>query len=294
MTLARDQHLSHPHQLRFSVAVEDIVLWIGAILGIASFAWQIFQWLGGRSERKSGTLNNKVLKPWSHVRLEQVFGEQTEPNSLAFVVPKTALHPDAGPVVPEYADSIDVYQLVGFVKAHDFLGAKHRDLGGEWFKLEFLMEDYNSLLDVRRELIEPMVKEGMAAAYPNLRAANHPPGSSDKDVYFVSQIAKSVAQQSYTYANYPNWSLELSRSQTTLKGEIRFTLGGPYALVYQVAESDADEAKMRQLMERWIHDRKLRELNVQLFQMNGRLEARVAQFRMKLSELCLEIEQTGG
>jgi len=65
-------------------------------------------------------------------------------------------------------------------------------------------------------------------------------------------------------------------------------------LLFGVPESLTDDNKMRDLLLRWIQDNRLREVNVRMISARSKLEQALDQFRTKLREVCLDIDQSGG
>ena len=65
-------------------------------------------------------------------------------------------------------------------------------------------------------------------------------------------------------------------------------------LLFGVPESLADDNKMRDLLLSWIQDSPLKDLNVRMINARAKLEQALDQFRTKLREVCLEIDQSGG
>jgi len=88
----------------------------------------------------------------------------------------------------------------------------------------------------------------------------------------------------------------MSKSTTTEGGEKRWSLSeqNSMPLLFGVPESLTDDNKMRDLLLRWIQDNRLREVNVRMISARSKLEQALDQFRTKLREVCLDIDQSGG
>jgi len=282
-----------------SLATDDLVLWTGFITGIigtvvatVSLIWQLLQWRSGRKERKILTLNANVLKPWSEVVVSHVSGW---PDGIDLFVPKNAFPVD---MVPKIAnEGIPVSKVTGIFQAQMYLRERpeHSDVFDEWVRADQALREYNDARRERHRLVETMVAWGMAVAYPNLNAAtsfDYPSAGS----YWAPQVVSVVERMSLQFAAYGKLNVQMSKSTTMEGGEKRWNLSeqNSMPLLFGVPESLADDNKMRDLLLSWIQDSPLKDLNVRMINARAKLEQALDQFRTKLREVCLEIDQSGG
>lgn len=282
-----------------SLAVDDVILWTGFITGIigtvvatVTLIWQLLQWRNARKERSILTLNAHVLKPWSEVAVTPVGGW---PDGIELFVPKNAFPADVAPKIPD--QGLPVSKLTGLFQAQMYLSghAHHEGTWVEWIRADRALDAYNDARRERHKFVETMVTEGMAVAYPDLAAATSPE-SPPANSYWLPQVITVVERMSYQFAAYSILNVQMSKSMMNVRGENRgwsLSEHNSMPLLVGVAESRVDDDKMKNLLLRWTQDDRLKVFNVTMVETRAELEHALEDFRTKLKEVCLEIDQSG-
>src|SRR5205823_11309050 len=141
--------------------IELAQLWVATVSGLAGLGgvlWQVFQHFSGRKEETNRKLNRTVLKPWSHVKIVSLY-DHDQYNRIMLGIPKDALPSDVAPSSGE--QGLDVQRLPGLSTAEVFLRKHYPDVFSFWIEVRRLQEKYDSLLQRRRAIVEPVVKAGM-------------------------------------------------------------------------------------------------------------------------------------
>src|SRR5439155_25550222 len=141
--------------------IELAQLWVATIAGLAGLAgvlWQVYQHFSGRKEETNRKLNKTVLKPWSHVKIVSLY-DHDQYNRIMLGIPKEALPSDVAPSSGE--QGLDIQRLPGLSTGEVFLRKKYPDVFSDWAEVMRLQGRYESLLQSRRRIGEPVVGAGL-------------------------------------------------------------------------------------------------------------------------------------
>src|SRR5437899_1252691 len=108
--------------------IETAQLWVATVAGLAGLAgllWQIYQHFSGRKEESNWKLNRNVLKPWSDLKINNLY-DNDQRNRIALVIPKEALPSDVAPSTGEQGR--EVMRLPGLSKGEAFLRKQYPDV----------------------------------------------------------------------------------------------------------------------------------------------------------------------
>ncbi len=279
------------------MAADDIVLWtafvtgiIGTVVATASFLWQLLRWRSQRKDRSITTLNNRVLRPWSDIAIIEVHGW---PNGIELRVPKNEF-PSGTSGVPE--DGLRFRDIPGARRGLDYITSTHPHVAKAWYEMTDDMDQYDAARNQRHRLVETMVTAALSAAYPTLTAWDGS-GASPLDCYSVPAAIKVVEARSYRDAEFGVSPVQVASSKMDLGGgNIRYSLGDPgySSLLLGVQQTEADETKLANLLNRWIQNGQVQELSQSMLKHRSELSESHKEFRAKLKEVCLRIEQSGG
>ena len=281
------------------LAIDDIIVWTGFITGIigtvvatVTLVWQLLQWRTARKERGILTLNAHVLKPWSDVTVTSVGGW---PDGIELFVPRNAFPPEVAPKIPD--EGLPLSKLTGLFQAQMYLSGhpEHKDIWSLEVQADQALRKYNDARRERHRFVETMVTEGMAVAYPDLTAATSQE-TPEAESYWLSQVIRVVERMSYQFDAYGILNVQMSKSTMNVGGVARWSLTeqNSMPLLVGVSESRVDDGKLKALLVRWIQDQRLSQHNLKMREARAELDASLQEFRTKLKELCLRIDQSGG
>lgn len=276
------------------MALEEVVLWmafVGGVLGAVSFVWQVYNFYAARQESGHRALNAKVLKPWGELRIEHRWG-QGQANVIALAVPKEALPPDVAPG----REGLDVHALPGLERGVAFLREHYPRAHERWQEVERLWRRYEDLRARRRALVEPWIRERMAAEFPRLTPARH--SWTEKDTYVFDNLIAFVESKGWNiaYRGEAEGALYINKAPTqsgeTMYYELRGHEGGTLVHTYDEAIADADA--MKRVVLSCLERPEVQQLNEELVACFRELEKAIEAFRSELREVAVAVDVAGG
>jgi hypothetical protein len=286
--------LSNPSQ-RNPVAIEDVVLWtafVGGVLGAISFFWQVYYHYAAKEENIRRSLNAKVLKPLSEVKIQRlrIHGHA---NAIAVVIPKEALPADVVPTTSQ--EGLGVRELPGLERGITFLQKRYPAVHEQWLKFQQSWNQYTAQLKRRRELLEPRIGHEMGKEFPKLGPARFT--WSEKDTYVLDNIMAFAESRGWDAialgeAARP-LSIAVSRIQSgnTFYFEIK---GDEYGtMVYTHSESIADPDAMKRVISSCLTNAELKRINTELIRDFKNLNEAVEAFRISLREVAIAVDVAG-
>ena len=275
--------------------IELAQLWVATVAGLAGLAgvlWQVYQHFSGRKEETNWKLNRTVLKPWSGVKIVSLY-DHDQYNRIMLGIPKEALPSDVAHSSGE--QGLDVQRLPGLSKGEVFLRKHHPDVFTRWAEVRRLQENYETLLQRRRTVVEPKVRAGMQEFYPTLVPVQSWTEKEYKaNTYIVKHIIADVEMIGYWAAKDGEVRLNVQESKTqadVLYVEYRAS-NLPWLKV--VAENAIDKTLLEQRVSSWITDPKMQKTNKDLFDTFQKLEKTIDNFQTVLKEASVNVELTGG
>ena len=274
--------------------IELAQLWVATVAGLAGLAgvlWQVYQHFSGRKEEANRKLNKTVLKPWSHVKIVSLY-DRDQYNRIMLGIPKEALPSDVAPSSGE--QGLDVQRLPGLSTGEVFLRKRYPDVFSDWAEVRRLQEKYDSLLQSRRTIVEPFVREGMLKFYPSLTPVQSWTEKEYKaNTYILKHIIADVEMIGFWGAKDGEIRLNVQESKTqtdVLYVEYRAS-NLPWLKV--VAENAIDRALLEKRVSSWITEPDVRKANKDLFVIFQKLEMAIDRFQTTLREASVKVELTG-